>query len=815
MSDSTHIGQWIRRRRKEIDTTQRALAASAGITTDYLRRIESGARWPSLDRARSLAAALKLNAVETDSFLLMVRTRRPSRRSTVFMPHYADEFIGRNEEIARIREALTITRCRVLTITGIAGVGKTRLGQHMAWLLRDSFYGGVFYFEFEEAVSPEKFVIRLSKELALEAPAPDAPPDAALEPIIEALQSSPVLLVLDSVENLRRCCAVITALLERIPRLRLLQTSQQAVEMKDEWLVALRGLSYPQTDDVPNALEFDAPRLLLERTARYAAGAAQTAPDAAAILRICRLVDGHPLALEMVAEWQQYVSFNLIADELEHGSDLLRTEVRNMPDRHRSIGQAIQAMFDQLPADTVAAAARLAVIEGSFDHHAASEVAGVSLAMIESLRRASLIEGDGVNRLRLHPLIRQYLTRQLDTLPDVRRSAEHAHVEHYLRQLRRSFDLPLMPQHDLAVHIEREYPNIRAACLRAVASGDWAELEQITAQIWGFFTTTNRHEEALEFFRAIPGLMPDTASYTNRIEAELLRLAMEIWFLVLKGELPGARLSAQALLALSQDFAPRSPRWQLYLDTFRALAYYYLRETGTAVALFYRALEACEEQGGFLFMPYITHFLGFTDLAQRQWNQALAHFERTLVQTVHYGITWLTPYSRRAIGLALLRRGDVSQAYPHLQAAASAFRAHRDDIGLASALTNIAEVHNERGAYAEAGRHLLEALQLIQDTRKLGTLMEAMTEVALLYFVTGRHDRAVEVAQMVSRNPALMRDSEERAWRVRDRVCAGIPPIELKLAHARAMTLDLPAVLARTLEELPALLADLTAGLTT
>ena len=65
---------------------------------------------------------------------------------------------------------------------------------------------------------------------------------------------------------------------------------------------------------------------------------------------------------------------------------------------------------------------------------------------------------------------------------------------------------------------------------------------------------------------------------------------------------------------------------------------------------------------------------------------------------------------------------------------------------------------------------------------------------------------------MVSHNPALMRDSEERAWRVRDRVCEGIPPLELKLAHARAMTLDLPAVLARTLEELPAVLADLAVG---
>jgi predicted ATPase len=621
-----------------------------------------------------------------------------------------------------------------------------------------------------------------------------------------------VLLVLDSVENLQRCCAVIAALLESIPRLRLLQTSQQAVGMPDEWLVALSGLSYPQIDDVPDALDFDAPRLLLERAARYAVGAVPTAPDVTAILRICRLVDGHPLALEMVAEWKQYVSFALIADELEHGSDLLRTEVRNMPDRHRSIGQAIQAMFDRLPADVALAAARLAVIEGSFDHHAASEVAAVSLAMIDTLRSASIIEGDSVNRLRLHPLMRQYLMRQLDALPDVRRSAEHAHVEHYLRQLRRSLDLPLVPQHDLALHIEREYPNIRAACLRAIASGDWAELEQITVQIWGFFTTTNRHEEALAFFRAIPALLPDTASYTNRIEAELLRLAMEVWFLVLKGELPSARLSAKALLALSEDFEPRSSRWQLYLDTFRALAFYYLRETGTAVTLFHRALEACEEQGGFLFMPYITHFLGFTDLAQRQWNQALAHFERTLVQSVHYGITWLTPYARRALGLALLRRGDVSQAYPHLQAAAGAFRAHRDHIGLASALTNMAEVHNERGAYAEAGRHLLEALQLIQDTRKLGTLMEALTEVALLYFVTGRHERAVEIAQMVSHNPALMRDSEERAWRVRDRVCEGIPPLELKLAHARAMTLDQPAVLARVLEELPAMLADLAGG---
>jgi tetratricopeptide (TPR) repeat protein len=340
-------------------------------------------------------------------------------------------------------------------------------------------------------------------------------------------------------------------------------------------------------------------------------------------------------------------------------------------------------------------------------------------------------------------------------------------------------------------------------------AGQWLELEHIAAQLWGYFTATNRYDEGLQLFGALPEILPPDADADTRKEADLLRLFMETWYQMLMGDMEHVRRSSAELLALSGQYTPRTPQWHLYLKVFCAYAYYYLGDAPRAVEWFQASLNESEISAGRYLSPYITHFLAFAYLGLQQWSQALLNFERTLVLTVHYGISWLTPYARRGIGVALLRRGDPTQAYPHLAAAANALRVQNDQYGVAYTLINMAEVQNERAAYLEACEYLQEALQVIADNRKYGIVLEGLIEFALLYYVAGQHELAIELAEFVVRHPALMIESSLRVQRIHALVCDGVPQEARDRAHVHALSLDMRGVVQHALAQVPALRAAL------
>ena len=249
-------------------------------------------------------------------------------------------FIGRTAEVSEITGLLTDPNCCLLTLVGLGGIGKTRLAIQAARQLQAHFTHGVHFVPLQPVRSANFLVSAIADALDKPLPGP-AEPETQLS---NYLHDKEILLILDNFEHLlpQGGAEQLTRILSRAPKLKLLVTSREVLNLQEEWLYPVRGLPFPKNGQTDRLETYDAVRLFVERAQRVRRDFA-LAEEQAGVVRICHLVEGMPLALEIAASWTKTVSCEVIAGEIERNFNFLTTELRNMPERHRRM----QAIFDQ------------------------------------------------------------------------------------------------------------------------------------------------------------------------------------------------------------------------------------------------------------------------------------------------------------------------------------------------------------------------------------------------------------------------------------------------------------------------------------
>ena len=303
------------------------------------------------------------------------------------LPAPSTSFVGREDELARVAALLEQPGCRLLTIVGPGGIGKTRLA-----LQALQSYPGEVKLVLLEHVEPALLVPALAAALGLRPSTGDT-----LEQVALYLGGRETLIVLDNVEHLADAArAVLETILARAPGVRFVLTSRVSLGTRQEWVLRLGGLEQSA------ACQLFAQRLR-QANAAVADGEIPEAPQ------ICRLVDGLPLAIELAASLGRFLPPARIRELIEEdASASLRASLRDLPERHRSIESLFAESLRLLSDGERAAMAALAVFDGTFDAAAANAIAGASLATLGTLVDASLL-GPHDGRFAMHPLLRQYL----------------------------------------------------------------------------------------------------------------------------------------------------------------------------------------------------------------------------------------------------------------------------------------------------------------------------------------------------------------------------------------------------------------------
>ncbi|HVK04573.1 MAG TPA: BTAD domain-containing putative transcriptional regulator, partial [Armatimonadaceae bacterium] len=452
--------------------------------TDLLAR-ELGAA-PS---AATLALVERIRAAGSEGLTAAAAAGVPPARPRAPdpLPTPLTRFFGREDEIARVRDAVLNEGARLVTITGPGGAGKTRLALAAAREMASAFAGALAFAPLADVEDPRTIPATLAAALGLPAP----PAGVSLDAVAEALREGPpFLLVLDNLEHLLGgAVAVVRELLARAPTTTLLVTSRQRLGVDGEREVPLPPLPLPPASLAAAATTREAVlaspsvRLFVDRARAVRPDFAVTPDNADAVARVCARLEGIPLAIELCAAWAQTLTPAQMLDSLSQRFDLLVSRRADITPRHRTLRAALEYSYLLLPADLRALFAGLSVFRGGWSLEAAVAVCGGGegdaaavagalpmLAGLTELRERSLVvaeeEGEAVvaeMRYRMLETLREFAS---DLLPYADREARRAaHAAYFLRLAERDDGAGMTgpePERWLSL-LDRERENLRAA----------------------------------------------------------------------------------------------------------------------------------------------------------------------------------------------------------------------------------------------------------------------------------------------------------------------------------------------------------------
>ncbi len=456
-----------------LELGERSLAA--GHDADAAKLVEQGAalapdaggELTRLERLQELLAATgspRLASLrrEASASGLTLREPRPMSRGRTHhnLPGDLTPFVGRGGELSAL-EGLLRDGARLVTITGLGGIGKTRLALELARrLARTGGYAQVHYVPLGGAPTDEQFATAVGA--ALETPArarrlAGAPDSSARQ-----------LLVLDDYDPSTSFVGQVEALLRRWPQLAVVVTAREPLASQAETQFKLHGLALTVGSGT-SAREGDALTLYEQAVRRYDPRAGLG--TAATVVRaICELVAGSPLAIELAAALSRVLTPDELRGELEVSLDVLATEAAGRPERHHGIRALFGSSWARLDAAERRALAGCAIFEGGFTRAAAAEVLDLGPGRLGALLDRSLLRRQG-SRFDLHPLVRQYAAEKLTDYPE-REAWRARHAAYYCAWVdsKRPFD-QRAGQRRAIEELEPDYPNIRAAWSWAVTAG--------------------------------------------------------------------------------------------------------------------------------------------------------------------------------------------------------------------------------------------------------------------------------------------------------------------------------------------------------
>ncbi len=730
-------------------------------------------------------------------------------------PRPATRFVGRHAELAELTALLDRHDCRLLTIVGIGGSGKTRLALELRRALGGRFPDGARYVSLEAAAGADQAVAHIAHTLAIE---PDAQHDLG-EALLEHLSDKETLLLLDNLEQLPDLTPFIVRMLASAPDLRIVAASRVALQLSGEWLFDLGGLELPVATSEPTEDGCAAIELFVSAARRVAPLKSFDARELVDIARICRQVDGLPLALELAAAWVRAVPVARIAAELESDLDLLSSDAVDLPVRHRSLTTLLDRTWTDLSEAKRSALMRLSVFRGGLSLEAGEDVTGVGLPILLSLVNQSLISRSASGRLASHPLVLQYAYRRLGSDPDQLAAALDAHAEHY-RVLLERYDPGRQAQR------VRDRRKREGAAVPPVSGADeddtgfsWRELEPDSAnleQAWFRLLTTRRHESMAEvadslmafyntlgFYQrgtdiaeqTVAGLGGETSHGASAHSAVNLRCILVLALANMgreRGQLQDATRHAEdALLLARQHDMPAHVSMAL---RYRGDAQQMLGLYEEAQTSYQEAIELLEELEDLQGLANTLNSLSSMHAVREEFAAATAGFERCVELFDASGDELSKAIALNNLGYIADAQGDTETASKHYEESLLAFERIQFTRGISAVKNNLVVLYGMLGRLEEAERMGLESLAMKERSNDRLGIIITLKNLADLRLLESRPADAFEFLE-----PALVTAIEIDAMPRLLQVLPTYAEALLKTSHESAALRVLQALLSHSL----------------
>jgi predicted ATPase/DNA-binding CsgD family transcriptional regulator len=715
-----HVDDWLDiRQRHASGEAIKAIARDKGISRNTVRRAlaadapPSGASRPARGSVADAAEPAVLELLAADPHMTAaeiarrigwqhsmtvlkdrIRLLRPGldpgpASPLTGLPPELSTFVGREEELATIRQALQDRR--LVTLTGPGGVGKTRLAYRATASAKDGFADGVRLVELAALRDPD--LLPQTVLDALHISDADRSTGDPVPMVVGHLRHRHLLLVLDNCEHLLEAAAgFAVALLAAAPRLHLLVTGRQALGISGEHVIEVRPLRLPPDTpaDAAAALAHPAIALFADRAAAVRPGFCLDGPTAADAAELCRRLDGIPLAIELAAVRMRVLSVRQLLDRLEDRFALLTHGDPTRPARQRTLQDTIAWSHDLCTPPERALWSRATVFPGTFDLDALAAVctdaeyppdalldSATGLAAKSLLVRES--DDNGGVRFRMLETIREFGHEQLAA--DHERMLRSRHRDHYVEMacaLRRHWYGP--QQHTWARRMRAERANLRAALEFSLRDpGGHSAALRLVGEPWFLWATSLSMTEHRRWLHRVLDAAPERSP-------EWARTLVTCGFVA---SLQGDQGAAQAMVAEASDLAHAAgdKATVAYATHASGMIAFFCDDFPAAAGLLQDAERRyrCTGSPADLLGALDVH-VGLLNISRGRLDDAAGRLSATCASSEAAGESWILSYATDGLGFVALMRGDLPLARRHARRSLELTTRFEDTIGLSLAL---------------------------------------------------------------------------------------------------------------------------------
>jgi len=609
------------------------------------------------------------------------------------IPQPPTAFVGREAELSELATLINDDAIRLITLLGPGGMGKTRIAIETSNRHVDEFPDGVFYVPLAPVTTSDHIVTTIADNINFTFGGTGSPEDELLNYLAEKR----MLLVLDNFEHLSDGADLLGNMITNAPNLTILVTSRERLRLRGEHIFEVEGMILPRVNsDVEHLLAYPATKLFLQSAHRVAPDFEIDDENCADVVQVIRLVQGLPLGIELAAAWIEMLPVEEIVSEIENSLDFLETDLRDVPERHRSIRAVFEYSWNLMTEAEQDVFLKLSVFRGGFEREAAQKITGASLRNLTSLVNKSLLIRMPSGRYIAHKLLYQYAVERwndADACDDI--ASKHAsYYSSYMTKVQELFN---SPKEQTAVEsMETELENIRAAWDFAVENQMWEELDASIHTMMLFYQARSLLNDGIDSFRNLATVLvrhglTDHPSY-HRAQSR------QVWLMSRQG-------NYETVYSVAEQ------------------AYQFFLEKGDNDEICY-ALNN---------MSYAMMMLGIYDDARDLAEQALKY-----ARDPHIGMiaTWF--FSMGNLGYAEYLLGNLDKARQiYEETNDKAVTLNYSPIGLAYGLNNLGEVERELGQLDRAQELFDQAYEIFKRFKNRRGMAFSLNNLGGVMFLVG------------------------------------------------------------------------------